>query len=158
EIMHLTGDSAHLVGGPEVRARDGAAATVNPYAIAASPGGLWLAGNARSGHSGFTTLIEHGAAGQGSARLTSPSPTPQDNYLWGVTAVGAGSTAWAVGNATVRSGNDESLIEFGRTAGGWRIVPSPDPGRASGGSTLLGGVLAFGPHDVWAVGTFDGAN
>ena len=43
-------------------------------------------------------------------------------------------------------------------AGGWRIVPSPSPGLAHGGNTVLGGVLAFGPHDAWAVGAFDGAN
>jgi hypothetical protein len=38
-------------------------------------------------------------------------------------------------------------------------VPSPNPGLAhGGGSTVLGGVAAFGPGDVWAVGYFDGAN
>ena len=157
-ILHLAGGRWRLMPGPAVRAPGGAAATANPYAIAASPEGLWLAGNARTGHRGFSTLIEHGPAGRGSARLASPSPTPQDNYLWGITPAGDGSTAWAVGNATVANGSDEALIEFGRATGGWRIVPSPDPGRASGGSTLLGAVLAFGTHDVWAVGTFDGAN
>jgi hypothetical protein len=38
------------------------------------------------------------------------------------------------------------------------ITPSPNPGLANGGNTVLGGVVAFGPDDAWAVGTFDGPN
>ena len=34
-------------------------------------------------------------------------------------------------------------------------VPSPDPGAANG-DTILDGVAAVGPGDVWAVGEYDG--
>ena len=53
------------------------------------------------------------------------------------------------------TGNAASLIEYGSAAGGWQTVPSPDPG-APGGSTILDGILAFSPANVWAVGTYDG--
>ena len=156
-ILRLDGDGWAVVPGPAGRAF-GALASASPFAIAASPGGLWLAGSARSGRHGYVTFVEHGS-GSGLRQLASPDPTPQDNYLWAIAPVGGGGSAWAVGNDVARnSGNDEALIEFGTRGGGWRIVPSPSPGQANGGNTILGGVLAFGPHDVWAVGTFDGKN
>jgi hypothetical protein len=36
-------------------------------------------------------------------------------------------------------------------------VPSPNPGAANG-NTILDGILALNHDNVWAVGTFDGAN
>jgi hypothetical protein len=139
-----------------LRTAGAAGSSMSPFAIAASPTGLWLAGSARSGHRGYQSLVEHGTGGT-VTRISSPNPTPQDNYLWSVAP--AGGAAWAVGHDVVAGGTFESLTEFGRAGGGWRIVPSPNPGLAhGGGSTVLGGVAAFGPGDVWAVGYFDGAN
>jgi hypothetical protein len=57
----------------------------------------------------------------------------------------------------VSTGNAASLIEFGSDSGGWATVPSPNPGAANG-NTILDGILALSPDNVWAVGTFDGAN
>jgi len=131
--------------------------SVSPFAIAAGPSGLWLAGEGRSGHAGYRTFVAAGGHG-GLHVLATPNPTPQDNYLWGVAAAGNNS-AWAVGDDVSHpSTDDKSLIEHGTTSGGWRIVPSPDPGLANGGNTDLGAVLAFGPDNAWAVGTFDGKN
>ena len=35
------------------------------------------------------------------------------------------------------------------------IVPSPGPGEANDGSTILGGVAAVAGGEAWAVGLFD---
>lgn len=115
-----------------------------------------MAGRDRSGHRGFLTVVEGPGAGGRLRQLSTPNPTPQDNYLWGIAPVGSGQQAWAVGDSVpVSTGNAASLIEYGSAGGGWRTVPSPDPG-APGGNTILDGVLAFSPANVWAVGTYDG--
>jgi hypothetical protein len=153
----------HLVGGTWVIAHEnpvrshGGDADAYPLAIASSAGGLWVAGRDRSGHDGFLTFVEGPGAARGQLRqLSTPNPTPQDNYLWGITPVGGGQHAWAVGDSVpVSTGNAASLIEYGSASGGWRTVPSPDPG-APNGNTILDGVLAFSPTNVWAVGTYDG--
>jgi hypothetical protein len=136
----------------------GPGSSLSPFAIAASPAALWVAGSARSGIGGYQTLVEivyPSAIGS----LVTPNPTPRDNYLWAIAPIGAGGSAWAVGHDVDTSGNFESLIETGPAGGGlWTIVPSPSPGLANGGSTVLGGVVAFGPKDAWAVGYFDGKN
>jgi hypothetical protein len=92
----------------------------------------------------------------GLSQLSTPNPTPQDNYLWGIAPVNGGQNAWAVGSDVPAStGNALSLIEYGSAAGGWKVVPSPNPGLANG-KTLLQGVFAFSDTNVWAVGTYDG--
>ena len=86
------------------------------------------------------------------------SPGTQDNYLWGIAPVNGGADAWAVGDSVPAStGNPLSLIEYGSATGGWQVVPSPNPGLANG-KTVLDAIAAFGSDDVWAVGTYDGAN
>ena len=153
-IAGLTGHGWRLAG---PRPAAGPGLSVSPFAIAGTPDGLWLAGFARSGHGGYRTVVEH-AGRSGIARLATPDPTPRDNYLWAIAPAGS-TAAWAVGNDVAHpSGNDESVIEHGTASGGWTIVPSPNPGLANGGNTILGGVLAFGPDDAWAVGSFDGPN
>jgi hypothetical protein len=152
----------HLAGGTWVVAHEsplrgqGSVADAYPQAIANSAGGLWVAGRDRSGHRGFLTVVEGPGADGRLHQLSTPNPTPQDNYLWGIAPVGSGQQAWAVGDSVPPStGNAASLIEYGSASGGWRTVPSPDPG-APGGNTILDGVLAFSPANVWAVGTYDG--
>jgi hypothetical protein len=158
-VLHLVRGTWTIVpAGPVhglVRGAAGAA-DAYPQAIAASPQGLWVAGRDRSGDHGFLTMLEGPGAGGRLRQLSTPNPTPQDNYLWGIAPVGGGQHAWAVGDSVpVSTGNAASLIEYGSAAGGWQTVPSPDPG-APGGSTILDGILAFSPANVWAVGTFDG--
>lgn len=101
-------------------------------------------------------MLEGPGAGGRPRQLSTPNPTPQDNYLWGIAPVGGGQHARAVGDSVpVSTGNAASLIEYGSAAGGWQTVPSPGP-AAPGGSTILDGILAFSPANVWAVGTDDG--
>jgi hypothetical protein len=153
-VLHLTGRSWTVVRECPVRTPAGQLADAYPQAIAPSGAGLWVAGRDRAGHSGYSTLVE----APGRAELSTPDPTPQDNYLWGVAPVNGGADAWAVGDSVPAStGNALSLIEYGSAAGGWQIVPSPNPGLANG-KTILDGVAAFGSDDVWAVGTYDGVN
>ncbi len=136
----------------------GAPASAYAQSIAASPDGLWVAGNDRSGHTGFHTLVEAPRGGGRVAELATPDPMPQDNYLWGIAPVGAGHSAWAVGNSVqAKTGNYLSLIEYGTASGGWHIVPSPSPGLKNNGNTIVGAALAFSPDNVWAVGMFDGS-
>jgi hypothetical protein len=151
-IVRLAGS-----GGPSVHARGLRAVSVYPQSIGGSRAGLWVAGNDRPGLTGFKTLVEGPGAGRQLRKLTTPDPTPRDNYLMAVAPVDGGSAAWALGYSLQSStGNASSLIEFGTATGGWRIVPSPDPGAANGGNTFIDAVLAFGSRNIWAVGTFDG--
>jgi len=159
-VMRLTSSGGFALKDLPRAQAFGAVASVSPFAIAGSPDGLWLAGSARSGSRGYQTFVERLLATSGrDGQQASKNPTPQDNYLWSIAPIGSGVTAWAVGNDIVHpSGTFDSLIEFGSASAGWTIVPSPNPGLASGGNTILGGVVAFGAHDAWAVGSFDGAN
>jgi hypothetical protein len=133
----------------------GLAADTYPQSIATTPAGVWVAGRDRAGDSGYSTFVEAPCT-SGLCQLETPDPTPQDNYLWGIAPVDGGGAAWAVGDSIPRStGNAQSLIEYGSAAGGWQVVPSPDP--SSTGNNILDGVLAFGSDNVWAVGEWDGS-
>lgn len=156
-VLHLIGGSWVVTHSTLVRTPGGSLADAYPQAIAASPGGVWVAGRDRAGHSGYSTLVEAPGLFGSLRELKTPNPTPQDNYLWGITAVNGGKNAWAVGDdVPVSTGNAASLTEYGSATGGWTAVPSPDPGAANG-NTILDGVFAFSSTNVWAVGTYDGA-
>jgi hypothetical protein len=152
-LLHLVNGSWEVVPSPAVLAGS-APADAYPQSIAlSSSGDPWIAGRQRSGSSGYTTLVEAPGSGGSLVRLTTPNPTPQDNYLWGIAPVGA--DAWAVGTSIPAStGNANSLIEFGSPTGGWQVVPTPDP--STNGNNILDGVFAFSSTNVWAVGEYDG--
>ena len=155
-VLRLAHGSWVVTHQAPVRVPGGSVADVYPQSIATSPGGVWLAGRDRAGHSGFSTLVEAPGFFDKLRELRTPNPTPQDNYLWGIAPVNAGKNAWAVGDdVPVSTGNAASLIEYGSVAGGWKTVPSPNPGAANG-NTILDGVFAISSTNVWAVGTFDG--
>ena len=155
-VLHLVG-SSWLVTHGAVRTPGGAVASAYPESIGVSPLGAWLAGNDRAGHAGFSTLVEGPGPGGHPKELTTPNPTPQDNYLAGIAPVIGGHDAWAVGySLPVSTGNAASLIEFGSATGGWMTVPSPDPGAVNKGNTFINAVFALGNDKVWAAGTFDG--
>ncbi|HEY2553068.1 MAG TPA: alkaline phosphatase family protein [Streptosporangiaceae bacterium] len=155
-VLHLVRGTWAVSPSPAVRTPGGSVADAYPASIAVSARGPWLAGNDRAGHSGFSTLVE-GPASSGRLRQLDPSnPTPQDNYLQAVAPVDGGRDAWAAGDSVPPStGSAASLIEHGSAAGGWKAVPSPNPGAANG-NTILDGLVAFSASNIWAVGTFDG--
>ncbi len=154
-VLHLTGKTWRIVTVSPVRASGGAAADAYPQAIASSADGLWVAGDYRSGHSGFSTLVEAPAGGTNVHELSTPDPTVQDNYLQAIAPVNSGMNAWAVGDSVPPStGNANSLIEYGSDSGSWTVAPSPDP--SANGNNMLDGVFALSSTNVWAVGEFDG--
>jgi hypothetical protein len=156
-VLHLVGSTWQVVPEPQVHTPGGAVASAYPQAIGLAADGPWVTGNDRAGDMGFSTLVEAPGAGGALQQQTTPNPTPQDNYLFGVAPVGGGH-AWAVGyTVPAATGNASSLIEHGSAGGGWQVVPSPNPGAANG-NTFLTAALAFGPHNVWAVGTYDGSS
>ncbi len=153
-VLHLEGSTWVNVPEPGVTTPGGAAASAYPQSIAVTSAGPWVDGNDRTGDTGFSTMVEAPGAGGKLHELSTPDPTKQDNYLYGIAPV-SGGHAWAVGcDLPPSTGNAASLIEYGSAAGGWKLVPSPDP--ASSGNNVLYAVRAFSPHDAWAVGTYDG--
>ncbi len=157
-VLHLVDGDWAVVHQELVRTPGGSVADAYPQSIADSSAGVWVAGNDRATDTGFSTLVEAPASPGHLSELTTPNPTPQDNYLQAIAPVDGGQYAWAVGDdVPVSTGNAASLIEYGSATGGWATVPSPNPGAANG-NTILDGILALSPDNVWAVGTFDGAN
>jgi hypothetical protein len=155
-VLRLLDGSWRVVRDSPVRTGAGQLADAYPQAIALSVRGPWATGRFRSGHAGYSALVEAPGDETTLRELTAPDPTRQDNYLWGIAPVSGGAAAWAVGDSVpAATGEAVSLIEYGTANGGWRVVPSPNPGAANG-KTILDGVLAFGRDDVWAVGTYDG--
>jgi len=153
-VLHLVRGNWTVVSEHLVRTPGGATADAYPNSIADSATGLWIAGNDRAGHSGFSTLVE-GPVSHRPTEVSTPDPTPQDNYLQAIAPVNGGKQAWAVGDdVPVSTGNAASLIEYGSATGGWTVVPSPDP--SANGNNILDGVFALSRTNVWAVGEFDG--
>jgi hypothetical protein len=76
------------------------------------------------------------------------SPT-SSNYLYSVSGISATADVWAVGQVTPLSVRTLTEHWNGRT---WRAVSSVSPGDWSS----LNAVWALSPHDVWAVGAYDG--
>jgi len=113
------------------------------------PTDVWAAGIYRTDGE-LRTLIEHwdGTAWQ---IVASPSVGPYSNALKDLAAVGPGDV-WAVGWRVDEHGVYRTLIEHWDGAA-WRVVPSPN---APSGDSILAGVAAIGPDDVWAVGRSGG--
>jgi hypothetical protein len=153
-VLHLA--RGHWVVTDESAAGSGkSAASAYPQGIASSAAGPWLAGRDRTGHAGFKTLVEGPGQHGRPVQLASGNPTPQDNYLESVAAVG--SHAWAAGYSQVASsGNINPLFEFGSASGTWKVVPTINPGAANGGTTFVNALLAFTGSNIWAVGTYSG--
>ena len=155
-VLRLDGGARVPVHESPVRTPGGSVADAYPQAIAASPAGPWVAGNDRAGHAGYSTLVEAPAGSGWLTQLSTPDPTPQDNYLQAIAPVDSGHDAWAVGDdVPVATGNAASLIAYGSASGGWTTVPSPNPGAANG-DTILDGILALSSTNIWAVGEYDG--
>lgn len=159
--------SHHLVRGTETRQAESGqqSASAASWSIVPSPNapgaainGLWgVAAVATSdvwavGHAidqstnAGQTLTEHwnGTAWQ---VVPSPSPSAEDNILFGVSAVSA-SDLWAVGYMVSAPGVTQTLIEHwdGST---WQVVTSPNPGTQN---NELFGVSVVSANDVWAAG------
>lgn len=112
-----------------------------------SANALWAVGNVNDPVTHVqTTLIEFWDGSQWQI-VSSPTPSPEFNNLYGVTAIAA-NDAWAVGFYANSVGIAQTLIEHWNGSS-WSVVPSPNAG--SQGSELFG-VAAVSARDVWAVG------
>jgi hypothetical protein len=75
------------------------------------------------------------------------------NELFGVTAISA-QNVWAVGNYLKdgRQGRTAQTLTEHWNGAVWRVVPSPNVGKAQLDDNTLSAVTAISAHDVWAVG------
>lgn len=146
-IEHSNGTAWTVVASP-----NGAATGYSDLrAVAArTASDAWAVGYYSNGQNGVghqLSLIEHWD-GTAWTTATSASVAGQDNYLYGVTALGP-SDVWAVGlTCTANCATISSLTEhWDGTA--WSIIASPNPT----GATYLYGVSGAASNDVWAVGS-----
>ncbi|MFN2544324.1 MAG: hypothetical protein ABR600_07115 [Actinomycetota bacterium] len=103
----------------------------------------------------FHTLIEHWD-GQGWSVVPSPDPGERSELL-GVAAIDA-THAWAVGDVYGGPGTAIQTLVEQWDGQQWLVVPSPNhagPGRAMT-QNILSDVVALGPDEAWAVGTYYG--
>jgi hypothetical protein len=101
---------------------------------------VWAVG-ARTGH----TLIEHY---DGQAWSIVPSPAGGvDGELLAVSALAA-DDVWASGTAEGGGGGTTLVLHWDGVA--WSVVPSPNGPKSE---NVLDDLAAFGPNDVWAVGS-----
>jgi hypothetical protein len=144
-ILHWNGTSWATVASPKPGGID------DSYLSAVSvlsTSDAWAVGYYSTG-SGQKNLILHW---NGTRWTQVASPGPTGGALSGVSAVSP-SDAWAVGNYVKDISNtlvDKTLVLHWNGAA-WAVVASPDPGGATG--TVLNGVSALSPADVWAVGS-----
>ena len=117
---------------------------------AGSASDIWAVGRSTSASGYRQTLIEH-FTGSSWAVVASPNGTSSNNYLYGVSVLGA-TSAWTVGFYFDPSvGRTRSLIERWNGTS-WTLVPSPSVGLPANPFDELFSVKAISANDVWAVG------
>jgi hypothetical protein len=97
----------------------------------------------------FKTLIDH-FNGETWTVIPSPNVGAGSNGLVSVSAV-ARDDAWAVGEYTDESTNQSQTLAEHWDGSAWSVIPSPNEGTAN--NAMLG-VAAFGPFDIYTVGTW----
>lgn len=113
--------------------------------VAFGPSDAWAVGSVGD-VDGVDTLTMHWD-GRRWARVPSPSPGPQGNWL--VDVAGSSPTdVWAVGSYLNEARERRTLLMHWDGTG-WTTVPSPNAMKES----LLNGVAAVSPTDAWAVGS-----
>lgn len=120
---------------------------------AVSPNDAWAVGGAFDRtREEFSTLIEHWD-GTSWSIVPSPNVGKLDNLLLGVAAASA-DNVWAVG---MRSKMIHGVfvpvpMTVHWDGSSWSVVPVP--GRGTPPNGVLDGILAIGPNDVWAAGSY----
>ncbi len=102
---------------------------------------IWAVGYTADGPSAEYTLLIHWN-GQEWQVVSSPSPGPRHNHLYGIAASGV-SDAWAVGDS------DQGTVTLHWDGTTWILVPSPS---YSGETNILESVTASATTGTWAVG------
>ena len=145
-IEHWNGTVWSIVSSPNV-------GTLGSYlrgVAAKSSTAVWTVGRSDQQYDDPSlTLTEHwnGSKWQIAA---SPSPASGINSLEGVTVI-SGHNAWAVGSATKKGLQEQTLIEHWNGSH-WSVVPSPNVGAYYNVLFSVSGLS----HNVWAVGIANG--
>ncbi len=130
----------------------GAAYTDLTAIHALSPDDVWAVGSAGTpGGDLSRTLTMHWNGAQWSIVPSPNGPNPDTgrNSLYAVSG-SSPDNVWAVG-AYTRGGSQFRSLAMRWDGSRWSIVPTPDLGEHD---DELKAVLAFGPADVWAVGSY----
>jgi hypothetical protein len=121
---------------------------------------VWSVGT--TGTDSLATLSEH-FDGSSWTAVATPNTSRLNNSLIDVAAV-APDDIWAVGSSSTSMGPDARQFTLAEHWDGsaWSIVhtpnPQPDFGAGNPVNSVLTGVAAFGPDDVWAVGESSDVN
>jgi hypothetical protein len=125
-----------------------------PYSLSApSATDMWTVGGYFTS-AGVKNLVWHWNGARWTVKDTSLA-TPDGSGLTGVAAISA-ANVWAVGftNTPGDYGNDQAPVSVHWNGTSWTRMTTPDPPGPNGGSTVLNGVSAAGPGNVWAVGSY----
>lgn len=151
-VLHWNGTKWSVVPSPSPSFSAGGAGD-SFWGLTVVSGAVWAVGATLDPASGVSeTLIEQWN-GSSWTVVPSPSPSAQNNILYGVAAV-SGSDVWAVGQVQdPTSGFPMTLIEQW-DGSSWSVVPSPNPdaGANPSGGSLRGASVDQGTGQVWAVG------
>ena len=147
-IVHWDGSGWSVVANPNYPGENNYLYSVS--AVAADD--IWAVGffNACGGCVA-NTLVEHWD-GTGWSLIASPNAGTSTNYLYRLSA-SSSSDVWAVGYYYVPGQQVWNVLVLHWNGTGWSIVSVPHVGA---GDNYGRGVKAFGPDDVWVVGTWFG--
>jgi|GEM_PF-1808635 len=151
-IEHWDGATWSVVSGPVTTNR-----SVVLYSVSGvSDSDVRAVGDSENNVVPSKTLIEDGTNGSW-AFQTSPNVGSTENHLNGIAALD-NDVAWAVGSYLDPASGALFTLTLRHDDSGWTVVPSPNPGSAVADNSALGDVVALSPTDIWAVGSFAGAN
>jgi hypothetical protein len=136
-IQHWNGTSWNIVSSPNV---PGFSNVLQAISVV-SANDIWAVGYSQDTNFNTFTLTLHW---NGMAWSIVPSPTVNDDILFGVDAV-ASNDVWAVG----RSQEEARTLTLHWNGSAWSVVPSPNDSTED---NVLFGVAAVTSNDVWAVG------
>lgn len=114
----------------------------------------WVVGSYSNGANGADrTLVEHWNGANWSV-IASPNVGSGNNSLEAVTAISA-TNMWAVGLFNMKKDVSQPLIEHWDGVR-WQVVSGPEVKNSTGvADSLLMGVTAIAPDDIWAVGSYN---
>jgi tetratricopeptide (TPR) repeat protein len=146
-IQHWDGTSWSIVPGANV----GAYGNFLVDVTALTSTDIWAVGQRCPEASTCYTLVQHWDGVSWSV-IPSPNQGLETNELSSVVAVSA-NDIWAVGSymTYIQSADVAQTLILHWNGISWSIVPSPNPSNLN---SILEGVTAVAPNDVWAVGSY----
>ncbi len=153
--MHWNGANWTQIESPNVTGPRGVVYSQALESVAAlAPNNVWAAGHYRIGDT-MHTLVQHWD-GQKWTIVSTPDGPSGDGWLHGIAAAGP-NDVWAVGESTageIPGGARSLALHFDGSAWSAFLPPNPSPS----GFNPLNSVVARGPNDFYAVGSWETAN